>query len=43
VGWNNLLPIGQAQGAASGESEKRPGQGWKIVYPVAGPGRGHSS
>jgi len=43
VGWNNPLPIGQAQGVALGESEPRLGQGWKNVYPVAGPVRGHSS
>ena len=43
VGWNNPLPIGQAKGVALGESEPRLGQGWKNVYPVAGPVRGHSS
>jgi len=43
VGWNNPLPIGQAQGVALGESEPCLGQGWKKVYPVAGPVRGQSS
>ena len=43
MGWNNPLPIGQAQGAAPSESESRLGQAQKIVCPVAGPVRGHSS
>ena len=43
VGWYNPLPIGQAKGAASGESELHLGHARIIVFPVAGPARGHSS
>ena len=42
-GWNNPLPIGQAKGAAPGESELHLGHARIIVFPVAGPARGHSS
>ena len=42
VGWNNPLPIGQAPGVALGGPEPCLRQGWKKVYPVAGPVWGHS-
>ena len=35
MGRKKLLPIGIAQEVASSEAESRPGQAWKIAYPVA--------